>query len=68
MHIVTAEALICVLPPPFESLFRRSAGDEAVAAVADQVRAFGLAEGVADLKVVFGFKELHQRPLELAIL
>src|SRR5206468_13084854 len=67
VDIVPGKTLIRVLPAALESFARGPARNETVATVADEVGAFGLAESLADLEVVFGLEKLHECPLQLAV-
>jgi hypothetical protein len=55
VDIVAGEALVGVLAAALESFAGRGTRDEAIAAVADEVGAFGLAEGIAHL-LLKGFR------------
>src|SRR5690606_3865049 len=67
VDVFAFEALVRVLAAFDEGFFGWAAGEQAVAAVADQVGSAGGAEGFADFEVVFRLKELQQGPLELAV-
>ncbi len=62
-----AHVVVGPLAALVERLARRMRGDQAVAAVADQVLPAGLLQGLADLEVVLRLEELQQGPLQLAV-
>src|SRR4051812_38929782 len=67
VNVVAGEALVGVLPATLEGFLRRAAGDEGVAAVANEISPFGLPECVADFEIILGLEELHQGPLQFAV-
>ncbi len=50
-----------------EGFFGRAIGNQAIAAVADQILAAGLLEGFADFEIVLRLEELQQGPLQPAV-
>src|SRR5688500_5995184 len=54
-------------PPRLNGFLGRLRGDQAVAAVADQVGALGLPQRLADFKIILRLEKLHQGPLQLAV-
>src|SRR6188768_2398202 len=67
MHIIAGKALAGILSPALAGLFWRTAGDERIATIANQVRALRLPQRFANLEIVFRLEELHQRSLEFPI-
>ena len=67
MHVIAADRPVGPLTPCLQRFPRRLGRDQAVAAAADQVRAAGLLQGVADLEIVLRLEELQERPLQLAV-
>jgi hypothetical protein len=55
-----------LLPPRLDRFLRRVRGDESITPT-DEVAAAGPDERLADLEVVLGLEELHQRALQLAV-
>ena len=67
MHVGPAKALIRFASAALKRFTWRGGGDEAVAAIADEIFPAGLDERLADFEIVFGLEELEQRALELAV-
>gem|GEM_PF-3899742 len=66
VEIIATKTLFCILAPLRHSVFWWMRWDQAIASIADQIRPSGAAKCLATLKIIFGFKELHQGPLHLA--